>query len=428
MPASSTGYITLPRARVPVIARPDVLVVGGGSAGLSAAVAAARSGAEVLLLERFNYLGGLATGGLIILLLTMDDGAGRQVIGGLCQEIVDRMECRGGAFYPPKDQWGAPDPRLVEHCNRWGLVWGSPSPEGHRVRYSVAFDPHEFIFAADQMVREAGVRVLYQTLGCEPVVEDGRITAVVIQNKAGRGAIVPGVVIDATGDGDIFSAAGEEFELERVHPWLWFLMSNVKDIEKALDSKRGLFFRSLGEGHALVPWGGEARVSRKIDATDPQEVSEALVECRQMVIEEAARLKANVPGFEDAYVSLIADQLGITESRRLRGRYVLARDDLDKPFDDVIAVTGHWTKYACVYNIPYRSLLPQRITNLLAAGRCISADHRAHHATKEIPPCIATGQAAGTAAALALQSQAPVAEVDVSALQNRLREAGTILD
>ncbi len=425
MPGATADHIALPQARVPIIARPGVLVVGGGSAGLSAAVAAARQGADVLLLERFNYLGGLATGGLIILLLTLDDGAGRQVIGGLCQEIVDRMERRGGVFYPPKDQWGDVDPKLIEHCNRWGLVWGSGP---HRVRYSVAFDPHEFIFAADQLAREAGVRVLYQTLGCEPIVEDGRITAVIIQNKAGRQAIVPGVVIDATGDGDIFAAAGEEFELERVHPWLWFLMSNVKDIENALESKRGLFFRSIGEGHALVPWGGEARVSRKIDATDPQEVSEALMECRQMVMQEAARLKANVPGFEHAYVSLIADQLGVTESRRLRGRYVLARDDLDKPFDDVIAVTGHWTKYACVYNIPYRSLLPQRVTNLLAAGRCISADHRAHHATKEIPPCIATGQAAGTAAALALQSQVSVADVKVPALQKLLRNQGAILD
>ena len=424
MSGAAANHITLPDARVPIVARPDVLVVGGGSAGLSAAVAAARAGADVMLLERFSYLGGLATGGLIILLLTLDDGAGRQVIGGLCQEIVDRMEKRGGVYYPGKDQWGDPDPKLVEHCNRWGLVWGSPSPEGHRVRYSVAFDPHEFVFAADRMVREAGVRVLYQTLGCEPIAENGRITAVVVQNKAGRQAVVPGIVIDATGDGDVFAAAGEAFDLERVHPWLWFLMSNVKDIETALDSQRGLFFRSIGEGHALVPWGGEARVTRKIDATDPGEVSEALVECRQMVMEEAARLKANVPGFEDAYISLIADQLGVTESRRLRGRYVLTRDDLDKSFEDVIAVTGHWTKYACVYNIPYRSLLPQRITNLIAAGRCISADHRAHHATKEIPPCMATGQAAGTAAAMAASDGANVQTVDVDRLQRKLRDAG----
>jgi len=251
---------------------------------------------------------------------------------------------------------------------------------------------------------------------------------VVIQNKAGRQAIAPRLVVDASGDGDMFAAAGEPFELERVHPWLWFQMGNVSDLEEAFASRKGLFFHSPGAGRVLVPWGGEGRVRRKIDATDPRELSEAMSECRQMVAEEAARLKGSVPGFEDAYISLIADQLGITESRRLQGEYIMGRDDLDRPFDDVIARTGHWTKYDCVYNIPYRSLLPRGIDNLLAAGRCISVDHRVHHATKEIPPCMATGQAAGTAAALAARAGAGAKNVDVTVLQRALREQGAILD
>ncbi|HEU4760305.1 MAG TPA: FAD-dependent oxidoreductase [Dehalococcoidia bacterium] len=421
----SGRYVTLPESRIPIVAEPDVLVVGGGSAGLAAAVAAARNGAEVVLLERFGYVGGLATGGLIILLLTMDDGAGRQAVGGLCQEIVDRMARRDAVYCPPKEQWNDPDPRLVELYARWGLVWGSGP---HRVRYSVAFEPLEFVFAADEMVREAGVRVLYQTWACEPVVADGSIQAVVIQNKSGRQAIAARVVIDASGDGDVFAGAGEPFELERVHPWLWFLMSNVRDSEGTFQAGKGFFFHTPGEGRVLVPWGGEARVRRKIDATDPEEVSEALVECRRMVMEEAARLKGAVPGFQDAYVSLVADQLGITESRRLKGEYVMVRDDLDRPFDDVIARTGHWTKYDCVYNIPYRSLLSRGIDNLLVAGRCISVDHRVHHATKEIPPCMATGQAAGTAAALAAAANASVKAVGVLQLQKALRKQGAILD
>jgi hypothetical protein len=415
-------YVTLTEANIPIVARPDVLVVGGGSAGLSAAVAAARNGADVVLLERFSYIGGLATGGMIILLLTMDDGAGKQAVGGLCQEIVDRMERRNAVYYPPRDKWNNPDPKLVEQYSQWGLTWGSGP---HRVRYSVAFEPHEFIFAADQMLKEAGVRVLYQTWACEPVVEDGSIRAVLVQNKAGRQAIAAKVVIDASGDGDVFAGAGEPFELERVHPWLWFEMANV---DEAAVPSRGLFFHTPGGRRVLVPWGGEGRVTRKIDATNPTEVSEALTASREMVFAEADRLRASVPGFENATVSLMADQLGITESRRVQGEYVMTREDLDRSFEDVIARTGHWTKYDCVYNIPYRSLLPRGLDNLLVTGRCISVDHRVHHATKEIPPCMATGEAAGTAAALAVQSGLAVKRIDVGELQERLRQRGAILD
>ena len=242
-------FVDLPNSLVSVTSAVDVLIVGGGSAGFSAAVAAARNGAEVLLLERFSYIGGLATGGLIILLLTMDDGAGRQAVGGLCQEIVGRMERRNAVYYPPREQWNDPDSKLIDHYSQWGLVWGSPAPGGHRVRYSVAFDAHEFIYAADQMLKEAGVRVLYQTWACEPVVDNGSVKAIVIQNKAGRQAIATKVVIDATGDGDIFAGAGESFELERVHPWLWFEMANV---EAAAVPRRGLFFHTPGGGRVLV--------------------------------------------------------------------------------------------------------------------------------------------------------------------------------
>jgi hypothetical protein len=145
------------------------------------------------------------------------------------------------------------------------------------------------------------------------------------------------------------------------------------------------------------------------------------------VQEEAARLKGALPAFRESYISLVADQLGVTESRRLRGEYVMSRDDLDRGFEDAIARTGHWTKYDCVYNIPYRSLLPKGLSNLLVAGRCISVDHRVHHATKEIPPCMATGQAAGTAAALALAAGVSVRELDVGKLRETLREQGAIL-
>src|SRR4029079_5659578 len=132
-------------------------------------------------------------------------------------------------------------------------------------------------------------------------------------------------------------------------------------------------------------------------------------------------LRADVPGFEEAYLTDVALTLGVTESRRLNGAYTLAREDACRIFDHTIATTGHWTKYGAVYHIPYRSLLPKNVANLLVAGRCISVDHRAHHATKEIPPAFATGEAAGIAAVQALRTGSSVQDIGVGALQSALR-------
>ena len=421
---SSQDTVELPAQRVPVVARCDVLVVGGGSAGLAAAIAARRQGADVILVERYGYLGGLASGGLIILLLTMDDGAGRQVVAGLCQELVERLEARDACLYPPQSDWGDPNAELIERYRRWGLVWGSGP---HRVRYSVAYDPEEFKLVANQWVGEDGVRLMYHRWASDLVLDGDRITHVVFASKAGRQAIACDAVIDATGDGDLFALADEPFELEQVHPWLWFRMSGIEDVDDAQSARGGSFFRTVRPGQALMPWGAADRIDRRIDATDPDDLTYAEVECRRMVMEEVDRLRRQVPGFQRAYLTDVALTLGITESRRLAGRYVLQREDLDRPFDDVVAVTGHWTKYDCVYQIPYRSLLPQRVDNLLAAGRCISVDHRVHHATKEIPACFATGEAAGVAAALALSRGVVPPEVDVSELQRALVKGGAWL-
>ncbi|MBI5289968.1 MAG: FAD-dependent oxidoreductase [Chloroflexi bacterium] len=433
-----TDSITLPEQQVPVIAECDVLVVGGGAAGMSAAIAAARQGADTILVERYGYLGGLASGGLIVLLLTLDDGDGHQVIAGQCQELVDRLHARSAAFHPPKEEWGNYDEQLVEKYRRWGLVWGSGP---HRVRYSVAYDPEEFKYIANTWTAEAGVRLMYHRWATDVVLEPTsptpndqrptpnphRITHVVFTSKAGRHAIRAATVIDATGDGDIFTLAGESFEKEQIHPWLWFRMSGVTDVDAAQSARGGFFLRTTKPGQVLMPWGAADRISRRIDATDPDDLTFAEVECRRMVMDEVDRLRARVPGFEDAYLTDVALTLGVTESRRLSGAYTLARDDANHVFDDTICTTGHWTKYGALYHIPYRSLLPRHTTNLLVVGRCISVDHRVHHATKEIPPAMATGEAAGIAAAQSLRTSAAVLSADVSELQHELRRAGVWL-
>lgn len=424
MRAMAGTFIVEPERRVPVIAETDVLVVGGGAAGIAAAVAAARQGARAMLVERYGSLGGLATNGLIILLLTLDDGRGRQVVAGLCQELVDRLAARGACLFPPREEWGSPDPALVEKYRRLGLVWGSGP---HAVRYSVAYDPEEFKVEADRLVLEAGVDLRFHRWAVGVRKDGGRVTHVIFESKAGREAVACGAVIDATGDADIAVLAGEPVERELVHPWLWFRTANVDEAAAEASPQRPGYYRTVHPGGYLHPWGAAERIGRAIDPVNPDDLTYAEVECRRLARAELDRLRGKAAGFERAWLAGFAATLGITESRRLVGLHQLAREEMDRHADDVVAVTGHWTKYGAVYEIPWRSLVAQGTANLAAAGRCISVDHRVHHATKEIPACFATGEAAGTGAALALERGCGLAEVDVRALQARLRAAGAWL-
>lgn len=421
MDAGGGPFVEEPARRTPVHRDVDVLVVGGGAAGVAAATAAARTGARVLLAERYGQLGGLATGGMIVLLLTLDDGRGHRAVGGLCQEVVERLAARGAAWFPAPEDWGSDDPTRVERCRRWGLVWGRGP---HRVRYSVAYEPEAMKLVLAELVQASGAELLLHAWGCEPVVEAGRVTAVTFQAKSGRFAVRARCVVDATGDGDLFTAAGCEHESERVLPWLWFSVGGVEDADAAAAAGRG--FRTPGEGRLLMPWGATEK-SPRIDATDPEDLTRAELSCRVRVHEELDRLRREAPGFARSHVCRVAEQLGITESRRLVGRTVLRREDMDRRTGRAVALTGHWTRYGAFYEIPYGALLARELPNLLVAGRCISVDHRVHHATKEIPACMATGEAAGTAAALALGAGVDPPDLPLDALRARLLAQGAIL-
>jgi len=423
--ADKQSTLEEPARALPIRAECDVLVVGGGPAGIAAAIAASRNGADTLLVERYGGLGGLATGGLIILLLTLDDGEGKQVIAGLCQEVVDRLEARGSIVYPPQQHWGNQDPELVAQYDHWGLIWGrNPSV----VRYSVAYDPEEFRYVANEMVTAANVRLLFHAWGARALMDGDRIAAVAIESKSGREVIRARMVIDATGDGDIFTSAGVPFEHEKVHPWLWFRMAGVRNLEDAVADANSRFFKTPpGEGRILAPWGSMGRIHRRISAVDVEDLSYAEIECRRMVMEEVSRLKAETPGFEGAFLTDIATQLGITESRRMIGSRMLRREEANTSSDDVVARTGNWTKAGMLYDIPFGCLYPREVSNLLVAGRCISVDHRVHHATKEIPACFATGEAAGTAAAMCAATGDSPASIDVRELQHTLQSQGASL-
>jgi hypothetical protein len=400
-----------PARDLPVIGRPDVLVVGAGSAGVAAALAAARRGAEVWLVERYGFVGGLATFGLINLLLTLDDGRGTQVVAGLCQEVVDRLDARGDARFPPRGEWGSLDHDPVERWRRWGLIWGA---QPDVVRYSVAFDPEAFCDVTLDLLREAGVRIRLHSWCADAATGDGRIEAVMLESKRGREVVQPRVVVDATGDGDVLVAANAPTETVTIPPWLWFRMGGMTDAPPGA-------FRTTSAGRVLVPWGP---LDRRVDATDPDDLTAAELECRDGVRAEVDRLRAAHPG---AWLDDVAKMIGITESRRLVGDYVLEKSDGDRRFADAVARTGHWTKREVVYDVPLRCLTTATVHNLLASGRCISTSRYVHQATKEIPAAMATGEAAGAAAVHALGAAGDVRAVDVDGLRRDLAAAGAIV-
>lgn len=403
-----------PARDVPVIGRPDVLVVGAGAAGVAAAIAAARRGADTWLIERSSSIGGLATVGLINLLLTLDDGAGHQVVAGLCQEFVDRLAALGRCRFPPREQWNREDAELVARWRGWGLVWGAPES----VRYSVAFDPDAFVDVAIAALHDSGARLRMHSWFAGVGLADGAIAAVLVESKKGREAILPRVVVDASGDGDVFVAAGADYEQVKIPPHLWFRVGGVED------GPRQLVFDTVDAGRVLVPWGPHAE---RVDPCDPDDLTRAELACREGAAAAFAGLRTSDPAFAGAWLDDYARMLGVTESRRLVGDHVLAKEEGGFGFADTIARTGHWTKRDVVYEIPYRCLTTPAAANLLVAGRCISTTRYVHQATKEIPAAMATGEAAGTAAAIAAAGGVGVREVDVAKVRAALQAAGADL-
>ena len=407
---------TEPARDLPVRGRPDVLVVGGGCAGVAAAVAAARRGAGTWLIERSGIVGGLATVGLINLLLTMDDGAGTQVVAGLCQEVVERLTGRDRAVLPPATEWDSEDPALVARWRELGLVWGAPES----VRYSVAFDPEAFVDVCYELLEDAGVRLQLHTSFSAAHLEGSKVAAVALESKRGREVLIPKVVIDATGDADVAAACGAQCEQVPTPPHLWFRVGGV-----GADASLGpLAFRTLDRGRLLVPWGP---APERVDATDPDDMTRAELGCRRAARARFDTLRRETEGWSEAWIDDYARMLGITESRRLVGDHVLAKEDADTPLADAVARTGHWTRRRVWFDIPYRSLKTAAVDNLLVAGRCISTTRYVHQATKEIPAAMATGQAAGTAAALAARTSVGVHAVDVAELRRDLAAAGAIV-
>jgi len=438
-------FVDEPPRRTPVWGEFDVLVLGGGPAGLAAAVSASRHGARTLLVERYGFLGGMGTAGGVTNfagLYGRRNAVMQPLVGGVVTELLDRIERLGGLNTP---QDGL-DGRI-------------------RVR---SYDIPAYKCAADQWLAAAGVHVLFHALACGVAMgSPERLDALLIETREGRLAVRAREFIDASGDGDLAFHAGVPFELgdgqgSALFPSTMALIGQVDAPRalaavgdfKAIDalmqtvadryafSRRGAILRpqrnpSQWRANVTQLAGPDGRAA---DALDAAQFSAAEAEGRRQIVEYLRFLRAEVPGFERAELQDVAAQVGVRETRRVQGSYRLSVDDVTGGacFDDVIGLNGWpveehvaggiaWRFFNdadnAYHHLPWRMLQPQGVANLLVAGRCASMEHLAQSAARVSGPCFAMGQAAGTAAAQRLGGS-----LNLPRLQATLRADGADLD
>ena len=463
--------ITESEKEIPVVLEVDVIVAGAGPAGFAAALAAARNGADVLLVETENYIGGLLT---CLPILGYYNYQGEQVIFGIAQELIDRLI----------EKEGSPghiiDPRLTS---------------------VTVVDTEILKIVAQEMIEESCVRVLFHTIAASPILENGIVKGLILENKSGRQAVLAKVVVDATGDGDISARAGAEFEIkdkDTIQPGnLMFRMDHVNtdkirlavaknpDLARLtpgfgsgadyyLNAERFVldgFTEQLKEArlngdipsdypmHWVIivtqPREDEVAINMAMavgfHSTDAAGLSRAEIEGRRRIPLVVKFLKKYIPGFEQAELISSHSIMGVRESRRIMGDYVLSEDDVmnNRSFKDGVAIAswglsaGHQPKgnfrekeyYTKQYprehlsgcEVPYRCLLPRGIEGLLTSGRCISVTGLSQNAIRVMAPCMSIGQAAGTAAALASKSGISPRQVDPIQLRKTLQSQGVRL-
>lgn len=380
----------------------DVLVCGGGIAGVAAALAAARLGKKVILCEREYVLGGLATAGLIAVYLPICDGTGRQVSFGLAEELlklsVSRKVYQGAGY----DDW-IKNPDSVKNEKT--------------ARYEVVFNPNLFAVDMEQLLLKSGVKILYGTVSVNAYAKDGFVNYVVFENKSGRFAIAPKGVIDATGDCDIAKFLSLPCELnEDKNPlasWYYNFTKgkvnlNTLGVCDNSDEKQ--------QNGAKVP----SLSNRRFLGLDGEELSEMVQLSHKSLLDDYTKRCETDPDYD---VTTIATIPQIRMTRRLLGQYVLRESDNHKEFDDSLGLISDWRKRGPVFEIPLGSLYNKQIKNFAAAGRCMSAAGAMWDVTRVIPCCAVTGQAAGTALAVC----SDLTKIDIEKLQQTLKQNGVVL-
>lgn len=406
---SEAHHVVIEPARTLAVAGAcDVLVAGGGVAGIAAAVAAARNGASVWLLERTCGVGGLATLGHVTVWLPLCDGRGRQVCGGLAEEMLKLAVAGPGRERPRAGFSGIP------------LCWqpgGNVEARRHR-RYLVRFNPAEYQLALEAWLGQAGVKLLYDTRVCAVQKDGQRLTHAIVENKSGRAAVACRVIVDATGDADVCYLAGEPTEsLAANVPAGWFYY--LRDDELTLDPFSDPYPPAADrQGVAGPCFRGD----------DAESVTAQVLASRERIRSRLAAMRDEHPE-ADIRLTGLPTLPTFRMTRRLAGAFALSAPHRAEYFVDTVGLLGDWRQSGEVYAIPYRCLCATRASNLLAAGRCISVDASVWDVTRSIPGCVVSGEAAGTAAALASrQTDVNLQALSVEALRDRLSSQGVLLD
>ena len=413
------GKVVQPRRELSILRKTGVLVVGGGPAGTAAALSAKRVSADVTLVERYGYLGGLATGGLVLAIFPLYDRNNKQVIQGIGEEMMKRLD---------------------------GLKFGIIDRKKAPVYPTVDAEAFKYVLA--DMVLSSGITAYLDCWGVDAILDaKGAVRGAVFESKSGRQAILADVVVDASGDGDIYAAAGAAFEKVKDNIGLDSRIGNV-EVEDVIDDNREYSTSTRGKpqrgrpnmgapvvelaGHvgSPTPAPGVNWLNMKgpiADGLDVTELSNLELKHRRAIWNNVERARKK-EGAENAYLAETAPQMGVRLTRLLAGakKLTFAEVKAGAKQKDVIGYSGGFGA-APEFQIPYSCLVPAKIENLLAAGRCISADFQVADTTRLIPVCWVTGQAAGIAAALSLQDKCKVRDVDIAKLQKSLRQQGAYL-
>ncbi len=383
----------------------DVLVAGGGIAGIAAAMAAAREGARVTLVERSFIFGGLATSGLVTIYLPLCDGMGRQVSFGIAEELLKLSVEHGGETDIPKHRY--PD--------IWFEEYSVAERKADGKRFDVQFNPHLFAFSAERVLRELGVKILLGTNVVAVSEEDGRISSVIIESKSGREAIlVKKCVVDATGDADICARSSAKTATYANGNTLaaWYYYTNETP---------GSHLKMYGFTDVGLRENPEKPLSKiNYGGINTAEISDMMGESHAAIEKDILALRESG---ETVIPSCIATIPQLRMTRRMVGLYTLDAEEMHKRSEESIGMVSNWRKRGPVYEIPFGTLRCAEVKNLLTAGRCISVTDDMWDITRVIPDCAVTGQAAGTAASMTDDLDS----LSIPELQKKLKAAGVRL-